>query len=212
MSCRSLKQPHTCADFANTRLDHVKRTVVALVVYTYPSLCADQGNLEQISLLFVLAAAVAKVQTMSRHVSKADEATSWRRSTALPSDHHSSKAGGYQHPPAHHHRSQSAEPTVHAARQHHHAAMQPLEPPKPMPATFSPDEAQQLLEKRWSEVTAQGLQPTCQCSSTSSKEEAAVAADGSSTGGDSSSKAGSSFLAALEAAVKINSADGAWDD
>jgi hypothetical protein len=80
-----------------------------------------------------------------------------------------------------------------------------------MPTTFSPDEAQQLLEKRWSEVTAQGLQPTCQCSSTSSKEEAAVSADGSSAG-DSSSKAGSSFLAALEAAVKVNSADGAWDD
>jgi hypothetical protein len=83
-----------------------------------------------------------------------------------------------------------------------------------MPTTFSPDEAQQLLEKRWSEVTAQGLQPTCQCSTTSSKEEVAVSADGSSAGGDSSSssKAGRSFLAALEAAVKVSSADGAWDD
>lgn len=90
--------------------------------------------------------------------------------------------------------------------------MQHLEPHKQAPAYFSADEAHELLEKRWSEVTAQGLQPTCQCSSNSSKvDEAAV--DGSNTPGDSSgSKASSAFLAALQDAVKVNSADGAWDD
>lgn len=143
---------------------------------------------------------------MSRHVSKADEATSWRRTTALTSnDHHSSKqAGGY-----HHHRSQSAEPTVHAAsRQQHYAAHQPLEPHKPTPAHFSAEEAQQLLEKRWSEVTAQGLQPACQCSNSKEDEKE----DGSSKGASSSSEGGSGFLQALQAAVKVNSADAAWDD
>lgn len=148
-------------------------------------------------------------------MSKADEATSWRRSTALPSGHHHSAAGGYQHGPSHHHRSQSAEPTVHAAsRQHHHTPMQPLEPIKSVPASFSPDEAQQLLDKRWAEVMAQGLQPTCQCSSISSQgDEAAAtaaAADGGSAAG--SSKPSSNFLEQLAAAVKVTSADGAWDD
>jgi hypothetical protein len=86
--------------------------------------------------------------------------------------------------------------------------MQPLEPHKQAPAYFSADEAHELLEKRWSEVTAQGLQPTCQCSS-----KADEAADGGITPGDgSSSKASSAFLAALQDAVKVNSADGAWDD
>lgn len=164
---------------------------------------------------------------MSRHVSKADEATSWRRSTALPAEHHHSTAaaGGYQqHGASHHHRSQSAEPTVHAAsRQHHHTPMQPLEPIKAVPASFSPDEAQQLLDKRWAEVTAQGLQPTCQCSSSISSQgdEAAsppAAADGGSKEGGSaagagcSSKPSSNFLEQLAAAVKVSSADGAWDE
>lgn len=92
--------------------------------------------------------------------------------------------------------------------------MQPLEPIKSVPASFSPDEAQQLLDKRWAEVMAQGLQPTCQCSSISSQgDEAAAtaaAADGGSAAG--SSKPSSNFLEQLAAAVKVTSADGAWDD
>jgi hypothetical protein len=102
--------------------------------------------------------------------------------------------------------------------------MQPLEPIRAVPASFNPDEAQQLLDKRWAEVLAQGLHPVCQCSNTSSQGEeaaapaAAAAADGGSggedgaAGGNGSSKPSSNFLEQLAAAVKVNSADGAWDD
>lgn len=98
--------------------------------------------------------------------------------------------------------------------------MQPLEPIRAVPASFNPDEAQQLLDKRWAEVLAQGLQPVCQCSNTSSQGDGAAApaaADGGSgedgaAGSDGSSKPSSTFLEQLAAAVKVNSADGAWDD
>lgn len=157
--------------------------------------------------------------TMSRHVSKADEATSWRRTTALPREQQQKQGsgGGYLGGGAHHHRSQSAEPTVHAAgRQHHLGGMQPLEPHKAVPTAFCADEALQNLERRWLEVTSQGLQPTCQCSSTSKGEDdaatAAAAADGSSTAAGEGSSTAAGFLAALEAACKVNSADAAWDD
>lgn len=151
---------------------------------------------------------------MSRHVSKADEASSWRRTTALPREQKQPSAGGYQqHPGGHHHRSQSAEPTVHAAGRHHHlGGMQPLEPVKAVPATFCAEEALHNLERRWLEVTSQGLQPTCQCSSTSKEDAAADGSSSSSTAAKGSSTAGSDFLAALQAACKVKSADAAWDD
>lgn len=160
---------------------------------------------------------------MSRHMSKADEATSWRRTTALPADsqqHHSTSKGFSQQQqhhaaaPHHHHRAHSAEPTVAAhSRAHHHSIHQSLEPARPIPTAFSADEAQQLLEKRWEEVTAQGHLPTCQCSSSSKAGGDAAAAEAAADGqGGSSGSTAGGFLAALQAAVKVNSADAAWDD
>lgn len=140
---------------------------------------------------------------MSRHMSKADEATSWRRTTALtPNEYSSSKSGGYHQRPA------SAGPTVHAASKSGQHLLQQLEPSRqPAPTLFSPEEARMLLEKRWSEVCEQGLQPTSQCNGDNSIPDrpASAAADGQSNGE-------TGFLQALQKAVKVNSADAAWDD
>jgi hypothetical protein len=90
--------------------------------------------------------------------------------------------------------------------------MQLLEPVKAVPATFCAEEALHNLERRWLEITSQGLQPTCQCSSISKGEDAAADGSSSTAAAGGSSTAGSDFLAALQAACKVKSADAAWDD
>lgn len=145
---------------------------------------------------------------MSRHVSKADEATSWRRTTALASgdSHHSKQQhggsgyGGHQRP-------STADSALHP---HHH---QQPEPSRPVQKDFSAAEAHSLLDKRWADVTQQGLQPACQCNLGGSSND-----NGSTTGQAAMQRDGNAaqskpgFLEALQEAVKVNSADAAWDD
>ena len=119
-------------------------------------------------------------QTMSRHMSKADEATSWRRTTALPAETGSGgggsggggggKGGGYHQHPQHHQHLQHQRPATADPSLIHHQGARPagLESKPPLPKDFSAVEASALLERRWVEVQQQqGLQPTCQCSSSS---------------------------------------------
>jgi hypothetical protein len=133
--------------------------------------------------------------------SKADEASNWRRTTALQRGGDSSQPstqGG--HPP--HQRPATADVALlHASSR---GAQEPAQ--KPLPRDFSAADAQGLLDKRWAEVMAQqGVGPaTPQCSAGQGSEAgaaAAGAADGSS-----------GFLEALQKAVKSKSADAAWDD
>lgn len=134
------------------------------------------------------------------------QATSWRRQTPLQNNQQSaassSKHSNYSHRPAtaggsYSSRLQQPVPTP--------PFEQPPAPRQPVPAAFSPVEAQANLEQRWTSVCQQGFKPAAQCKQQEQQHEPAEVADGPE-------HVQSSFIQTLKAATSNNSADAAWED
>jgi hypothetical protein len=140
---------------------------------------------------------------MIRHVSKADEATSWRRAGGPPSSAAAAALSDRQAFAQQLAMAQAAHINRPASAPQHLAEQ--LAAPV-VPLVFSAVEAQSLLDRRWAEVTEAGLQPTCICDGSSAPQPAA--ADGDA--GAAAAAAG--FLAELHKAVKATSADTAWEE